>query len=101
NSDPRSAPPEVSVGDTSVLEGASGLTDAVFEVRLSVPCSFPVSVDFETADRTATADAGDYLPASGTLTFAPGETVKPAKVSVQGDRRFEANETFKLSLLNA
>jgi Calx-beta domain len=36
--------------------------------------------------------------ASGTLTFAPGETTKTITIEVKGDSKKEANETFYLDL---
>ena len=37
-----------------------------------------------------------YAAASGTLTFAPGETSKTVTVAVAGDRTYEPDETLKL-----
>src|SRR5205823_4399288 len=42
----------------------------------------------------------DYQAASGTLTFAPGETSKTVTVLVNGDRHGEPNETFFVNLSN-
>jgi uncharacterized Zn-binding protein involved in type VI secretion len=58
-----------------------------------------VTVDFATADGTATA-ASDYTPGVGTVTFAPGVTVHAVPVAVKGDTRDEPNETFSVSLFN-
>jgi hypothetical protein len=58
-----------------------------------------VTVDFATADDTATAPA-DYAPASGTLTFAPGETEQTLAVAVNGDTLVESDETFFVNLSN-
>ena len=43
--------------------------------RRPVPTELPATVDFATANGTATAP-GDYAAGSGTLTFAPGETTQ-------------------------
>jgi hypothetical protein len=51
-------------------------------------------VQFTTADGTATAAGGDYVAASGSLTFQPGETSKTLAVTINGDTHREANETF-------
>src|SRR4029079_7954672 len=40
----------------------------------------------------------DYPAASGTLTFAPGDTSKTVTTPVIGDRLPEANETFFVNL---
>jgi hypothetical protein len=49
------APPDVSVRDAKVAEPASGTANMVFTVALSAPATGAVSVDFTTADQTATA----------------------------------------------
>jgi hypothetical protein len=50
-------------------------------VTLSAPSDQVVTVNFATADGTALAGA-DYLAASGTLTFDPGQTTKTIEVTV-------------------
>src|SRR5262249_41687553 len=67
---------------------------------LSKPGNMPVTVDWATADGSATAGS-DYTAASGTLTFAPGETSKTFTVAVIGDTTDEPNETFLVNLSNA
>ena len=91
--------PEVRVS----LEGEEGSEDAgalSFEVSLTGASGKTVSVDFATSDGTATADA-DYRPASGTLTFEPGEVTKTVEVSVIDDAINESAEWFALALSNA
>ena len=56
-----------------------------------------VTVAYATANGTATAGS-DYQAASGTLTFAAGETSKTITVLVNGDRLAESNETFFVNL---
>lgn len=100
---PASAPvvlPELSVADVALDEGASGRQPATFAVTLSAPSPRAVRVRYATANRTATAGS-DYLPASGWLTFAPGETSKAVTVRVQGDAALEPDETFALGLSGA
>ncbi|MBI2849193.1 MAG: hypothetical protein HYX88_03585, partial [Chloroflexi bacterium] len=58
-----------------------------------------VTVDFETSDGTATAGS-DYIPVSGTLTFADGETRKAFSVPIIADTVFEGIENVNLSLHN-
>jgi probable HAF family extracellular repeat protein len=89
--------PSLNIGNISVTEGNSGTTNAVFTVNLSDTSSIPVTVNYATADGTATA-GDDYVSASGTLTFAPGETSKTITVLVNGDRLPEADETFLVNL---
>jgi hypothetical protein len=54
-------------------------------------------VDFSTADGDATAGS-DYVATSGTVSFAPGETVHAVLVNVTGDAADEGDETFTLDL---
>ncbi len=88
-------------GSSSQAEGNSGLTPFTFTVSLSAPYELTVTVDWNTADNTATAADGDYVPASGTLTFAPGETSKSLTVHGVGDTRLEGNESFFVRLSSA
>lgn len=70
---------------------------ATFTVSLSKPATETVSVSYKTMDGTAKAGS-DYLAASGTLTFAAGETAKAVHVTVLGDAVTEGTETFGLVL---
>lgn len=92
-------PPAVSAGSPSVTEGNAGSTTLTFALTLSNPSAQPVSVDYATADGTATAGT-DYGPVSGALTFAPGETSRIVSVTVFGDVTNEASETLSLVLSN-
>ena len=94
------AVPSLSVNDITLVEGDAGTTAAVFTVTLSVASGGPVTVDFATADGTATAGA-DYVAQSGVLTFAPGVTARTVSVSVNGDIAIEPAETFTIGLSGA
>jgi hypothetical protein len=92
----------VTAGAVTVTEGDDPAGQLVtIPVTLSTASGLPVMVDFATADGTAVAP-GDYAPASGTLTFAPGETSKAIQVRVIGDdvEEFPA-EQFLIKLTNA
>ena len=93
--------PAVSVADARADEGANATVD--FEVSLSrafTTAAHSVTVDYATADGTATAGE-DYTATSGTLTFAAGESSKTVSVTVLDDAIDEGEETFSLSLSNA
>lgn len=91
--------PSLSINDVSVTEGNSGTTTASFTVSLSAPSAQTVTVGYATADGTATTADADYVAvAGGTVTFAPGQTTRPASVTVNGDAKSEANETFTVNL---
>ena len=96
----RITPPTLSIGDVSVVEGNSGTTPAVFVVTLSAASDQPITVDYATADGTATAANNDYQPTSGTLTFAPSTITQTITVLVNGDTAVEPNETFTVVLSN-
>src|SRR5215210_6067059 len=76
--------PSLAVADASGAEGNSGTTTLSVPVTLSATTTSTVTVAYATADGTATAGS-DYTPASGTLTFRPGETEKTIPVTVAGD----------------
>lgn len=94
------APPALSIADSSVREGNRGSAQMQFTVSRSGSSEGTVSVDYRTVASTALAKS-DYTAASGTLTFQPGETSRTISVSIQGDRKREANETFSVQLSNA
>jgi Tol biopolymer transport system component len=89
--------PTVDITDATVTEGNTATTDATFQVTLSQASAATVTVDYATADGTATAP-DDYAATSGTLTFAPGETAKTVVVAVVGDTLVEPNETLTVTL---
>jgi Calx-beta domain len=97
------APPSISIGDATVTEGNTGTATASFVVSLSSAPSAgqTVTVDYATADGTATVADGDYTNTIGGLSFAAGETSKTVTVLVNGDTRPESNETFFVNLSNA
>ena len=90
----------LSVSDVTVAEGDSGTVNAEFTVTLSSASTSLVSVDYVTANGTATAGS-DYVATTGSLTFTPGQTTRKVPVPVAGDRLDEVNETFTLNLSNA
>ncbi|TRU54757.1 MAG: calcium-binding protein, partial [Microcystis aeruginosa Ma_QC_Ch_20071001_S25] len=92
------------ISDVTITEGNSGTTNAVFTVTLSNAVDTAVTLNYATADGTATTADNDYTALSLTpLTFNAGETSKTITVAVNGDTKVESNETFfvNLSSLNA
>ena len=92
-------PPTISITDVSLEEGNSGTSNFIFTVDLSAASGFDVSVNFATANSTATAGI-DYTSASGTLNFssALAETSKTVTIAVQGDLTVEIDEAFFVNL---
>ena len=60
-----------------------------------------VTVNYATADGTATVADGDYVAASGTLTFTPSTATQTISVNINGDSTQEGNETFVVNLSGA
>jgi len=93
--------PEVRVAGVALPEGNAGLSTASFVITLNRSWEQPVVVTYSTRDGSATATDSDYLPALGTVTFAPGEYEKTVGVSVIGDTRAEIDERFFIDLSSA
>ena len=91
-------------GGASVVEGNAGTVDLNVPVTLSNPSTQTVTVDWSTLALPAVpprADsATDFTSASGTVTFAPGETTKTVTISVNGDTDVEPNEWIVVSFKN-
>src|SRR3954452_236658 len=90
--------PPISVASAAATEGNDGTTLLNFDVSLSAPTDIPVTVTYATQDGSAMTADNDYLAATGTLTFAPRETLKTVSVTVLGDALVEPDETFYLNL---
>ncbi|RVT52057.1 hypothetical protein ENE75_06205, partial [Rubrivivax albus] len=95
------ATPEIYVRDIVVDEKQGTATfmvtlgEAVGQRSVST-----VTVDYATANGSAVAGS-DYVAASGTLSFAPGESVKLVTVDLIDDGTAEGAERFYLNLSNA
>jgi uncharacterized repeat protein (TIGR01451 family) len=93
------SPPFVSIGDVSVTEGNTALTNAVFQVRLSTNSGVAISVPYYTSDGSAVVGE-DYTNASGIVVF-PANTpnlVRNITVPVRGDTNIEPNEFFYVQI---
>src|SRR5439155_762752 len=91
--------PTISINDVTINEGNSGTTDFDFTVSLSNPSYQTITVNAQTADNTATTADSDYTGVSSTLlTFSPGITTQHVHVLVNGDTKYELNETFFVNL---
>jgi Ca2+-binding RTX toxin-like protein len=96
--------PVISAATESIsgLEGNADTTALTFVLTRTGDLTLESSVDWTVNGNTATANdfVGGVLP-SGRITFAAGETEKTITVNVAGDTRYEADETFSLTLSNA
>ena len=90
--------PGISVSDASPLvEGDTGTTVAAFTITLSHPSDGVVTAEYSTTAGTAGTPL-DFTDVNGSVSFAPGDTSETVDVSVNGDTRYEADETFELFL---
>lgn len=80
--------------------GSEATSSALFTVLLSEASSLPVTVNYASTGGSA-ASGIDYVPLSGSITFAPGETSKAISLTVTNDQLFEPNETVVISLTGA
>lgn len=93
--------PGLSISDVSVTEGNAGTSVVTLTVSLSPASATNVAVDWSTADGTATVADSDYENATGTLTFSSGDTAKTIDITINGDTKVEATETFTVHLSNS
>ncbi|MEG4842206.1 DUF4347 domain-containing protein, partial [Microcoleus sp. B9-D4] len=97
----------ISAGTATVTEGNEGKTAATFTVTRSGCTELASTVDYAIAG-TAT-NVSDYnniggtsgaTAATGTISFAAGDTSKTITLDVLGDAAIEANETLEVTLSN-
>lgn len=74
-----------------------GIGTADFGVYLTSEYDLPVTIDFTTVDGTAVAGS-DFVAATSSLLFLPGETSKTISIATIGDHIGEPIEYFSISL---
>jgi hypothetical protein len=93
----------LSVPDLTVREPGAGVGRSGRVVQVPVLLSRAeqksVTADYATEDLTATAGL-DYLPAMGTLTFAPGQTRQYIALTVLDDFEYDPDETLLVRITN-
>jgi hypothetical protein len=89
-------------GPVNIIEDNSGTKKAVFEVTLSNAIGGSFTVNYATANVTASTADNDYVGiTNGLLTFAGTAAEKQLiEVSIIGDTRIERDETFQVLLTN-
>ena len=87
----------LAIGDVTVTEGNAGTTTATFTVFLTPAAAGTVTVDFATADGSATVADNDYVATSNTLTFTTGQSVQTIDVTVNGDTQFAHEHSRNLA----
>jgi uncharacterized repeat protein (TIGR01451 family) len=91
--------PTIAIADLSANEGDSGTTTFTVAVTLSDPAPSQVSVQWTTANGSATG--ADYSGASGTLVIPATASGGTIEIAVIGETDFEPNETFTITLTGA
>ena len=100
NSPPPPATGSVSINNVTISEGDSGTKVATFTVTRSGGTA-AFDVNFATSNGTATVADSDYVAASNTLHFGADQNTQTISVTINGDTKVEANETFNVVLSNA
>src|SRR3954470_4687544 len=91
------APPTMSVGNASVVEGTGGGSTAQFPGTLSAPSGFTITATYTTVSQTASAGS-DFQPETGTVSFPPGMTTQTISVPIVADNANEGDETFGIDI---
>jgi Ca2+-binding RTX toxin-like protein len=98
DNDATTGTPALSVSDAIVDESAARIT---FTVTLSQPSVSQVTVNYATADGTASAGSDYEAQATQKLVFAAGEVSKTVTIDLRSDSASEAIEYFDLALSGA
>jgi hypothetical protein len=95
------APVATLAAGPALAEGNAGTTDFAFTVNLSSAATSPVTVNYQTSDGTATVADGDYQAATSSITIPASGTSGLIHITVNGDTKYEAQETFTVTLTAA
>ena len=90
-------PPSFAINNVSATEGSP----LAFTVTRTGSSTGTDTVQYATADGTATAGSDYNAVALTTLTFSPGQTTKSVSVTTIDDSLVESSETVKVNLSNA
>jgi Calx-beta domain/WD40-like Beta Propeller Repeat len=92
-------PPAISISDATVVEGNTGLVSGSVNLTLSGVSGKPITVSLTQSPGTAT-QSEDYSFVTTQATISAGSTSQQVFFSVTGEKVFEDDETFTLSLSN-
>ena len=96
--------PQITITDETVTEGNAGTKITEFTLALTQSSPQVVSVDWETADDTATTSVAgehDYVADDGTVTFPANSAAdQTVTITVNSDTRDEVDEQFGVELSN-
>jgi lysophospholipase L1-like esterase len=96
SSPPPPTAPTLSINDVSTNEGNSGTKLLTFTVTRTGSTTGTSRVNWAT--QNSTAGEGDYQVASGSITFAAGQTTRTISITIKGDTKVESNEVFRVNL---
>ena len=89
--------PRLSITGRTVTEGAGTIA---LTVSLSAPSGKTITVAWSTANYSAVAPV-NFLAASGTVTFVPGQTTATIPVSIVDDTTRQVTKSFNVVLANS
>ncbi len=97
------AAPTARIGNVTIVEGSSGTTTALVEVRLSGATELPSTVGWRT--RADSATSSDFAGAAGTISFGDGsggasDFLRTISISVVADATDEFDERFFVQLFD-
>ncbi len=90
--------PTISVANISANEGNAGTTTFTFTITQTAVTGTATTVNYATSNGTATLADTDYITASSTATIPAGSTTTTFDITVVGDTKDEASETFTVTL---
>ncbi len=93
-------PPSISVTDATVSEGDTGTKIVEITVQLTRAATTPITVQYATADGTATLADADYVAASNSVTIDAGQTSRKLQFTINADKGVEPDETFVVNFSN-
>jgi hypothetical protein len=93
-------PPSVTIADVSTTEGTSSFGNKLVPLTIMVSAASGQTVTVAYATAANTASDTDFVPVTGTVTLAPGETTIQLVLQYVSDRLAEGDETFFINLSN-
>jgi hypothetical protein len=99
DNDSAPALPTVTINDGTVTEGNNGgpTVTVTLTVTRSGDLSGTSTINWTTTPGQAVAGS-DFVAASGTLTFSPGQATKTITITIASDKKAEQTETFSVTL---
>ena len=89
----------LSIADGSTQEGTTGTRPLYFTLTTDILSSIPIEVDYRTQGGTATV-VEDFIYKEGTATILAGERTATIDIEINGDTKYEEDETFNIVLSN-